>query len=372
MDEKRKLATLQKIEKLEVIPGADFILKAKLYNLEWQFVVKKDEFKEGDLCVYFEIDSLLPEKPVFEFMRERKFRVKTIKLKKTISQGICMPVTSFPNLDYLFIGEDLTNNLGVKKYLTPTERNEQLLVKNKKLTFIQRLFGFKQQKKKGSWPKFIQKTDEERIQNMNYSKIYEHFKDKKMKVTEKVDGQSATFFVKNEKKWLFFKNKYFGVCSRNIWLKKEDDSLYWKIARLYNLEQILKSQKNEMIIQGEQSYIGVQDNRYGFSIPRLFIFNIIEIRDNVPYRYDYNEIVDWCEKNSKEYLDYTRKLEIVPLENDNYYLPEKIENLIAYSTGKSKLNPKIDREGIVVRLVENGDKKLSFKVINPDYLLKYE
>jgi len=362
MDTNRNLVTIQLIEKLESIEGADFIEKAKLHNLEWEFVVRKNEFKVNDLCVYFEIDSLLPEKEWSEFMRERKFRVKTIKLKKVISQGLCMPINTFKKLEgeKLKVGMVVTEILEVKKYLTPTERNELLTIEQKKRGFLRKYFGFKSIK--GRWPTFVRKTDENRIQNMNYKSIYNEFKDKKFHVTEKIDGQSVTFFTKYRKRFFFFKQKYFGVCSRNIWLKKEDNSLYWKIARMYNIKEILNLQKNEMIIQGEQCAPGVQDNRYGFSGPKLFIFNIIEIRSGNEYHYNYVEIKEFCDKHGLTFVPYYGE----------FFLSENIENLIEYSKGVSYLNPKIKNEGFVVRYVKDGNKLLSFKVINPEYLLKYE
>lgn len=358
----RNLATIQKIEKLESIENADFIEKAKLYGLEWQFVVKKGDFHIDDLCVYFEIDSLLPEKKYFEFMRERKFRVRTIKLRKVVSQGLCMSINVFEEFKdkKLKIGMDVTDLLKVQKYLTPSERNELLSIQQKKRGFLQRYFGFK--KIKGRWPTFVKKTDENRIQTMNYKSVFNEFKNKEFYATEKIDGQSVTFFTKHRKKFFIFKRKYFGVCSRNIWLKKEDNSLYWKVARLYGIEWILKSQKNEMIIQGEQGGPGVQDNKYGFSSPFLFVFNIIEIRNNSEYHYNYHEMEEFCKKCNLLPVPFIGDLE----------LSDSVDNMIEFSKGKSVLNKKINKEGVVIRYTKNGDKKVSFKVVNPDFLLKYE
>lgn len=106
---KRKLATIQKITKLEPIPGADNIEKATV--LGWELVVKKGEFKEGDLCVYIEIDSILPEKPEFEFLRERKFRIRTIKLRNTYSQGICFPIKILENYGKLIYENNIPKEL---------------------------------------------------------------------------------------------------------------------------------------------------------------------------------------------------------------------------------------------------------------------
>lgn len=88
----RKLASIQIISDLKPIEGADKIEVATC--LGWQCVVKKGEFKIGDKCIYWEIDSIVDStNPIFEFMKERKFRVKTQKFLKTLSQGLLMPLS---------------------------------------------------------------------------------------------------------------------------------------------------------------------------------------------------------------------------------------------------------------------------------------
>src|SRR5512133_220514 len=110
----RKLASIQRIASLSPIIGADKIEKATV--LGWELVVKKDEFRVGDLCVYVEIDSILPDKPFFEFMRDRKFRVKTIKLRGQVSQGICFPLSIVPKGGDRYEDADVTEALGITKY----------------------------------------------------------------------------------------------------------------------------------------------------------------------------------------------------------------------------------------------------------------
>lgn len=358
----RKLASIEIIENLAPIEGADFIERCKLQNLEWQFVVKREEFKVGDMAVFFEIDSLLPDIPLFEFMKCRKLRVKTIKLKGTISQGLAMPVNLFPELKNinLKVGMDVTEILKIEKYLTPSEKNEKLLINQKKERFWKKYFSFKKTK---GWPTFIKKTDEERIQNLNWKNVYEQFKENKFYITEKVDGQSVTYFTKKYKILKIFNRKYLGVCSRNIWLKSRDNSDYWKSSRKYNIEKILKEQKNEMIIQAEQYGPGIQKNRYQLNEIKIMIFNIIEIKNNNEYHYNYDEMEQFCEKYN---------LPIVPLLGKKFHFFENIEDMIKISIGVSSINKNIKREGVVIRLIENGIKKLSFKIISSEYLLKYE
>ena len=198
---KRQLASIQKIRKLRPIPGADFILVAEV--LGWECIVKKDEFREGDLVVYFEVDSILPQRPEFEFMRERKFRVKTIKLKKQISQGLVMPLSVVPKaLDrsgMYYEGDDVTELLGVTKFdlQAKAERDALMALENqmrqtKIPKWLMNISAFRyiyfklNPKIKGNWPSWIQKTDESRIQS-SARKLMEHY-DKAWYVTEKLDG----------------------------------------------------------------------------------------------------------------------------------------------------------------------------------------
>ncbi len=117
----RKLVSIQRIKSLTPIEGADFIELAEI--LGWRAVTRKGEFQVGDLCAYFEVDSVLPEQDVFEFMRPRRFRVKSMRLKGTLSQGLALPISSLNlNINYLQEGDNVTKQLGVTKY-DPYESN---------------------------------------------------------------------------------------------------------------------------------------------------------------------------------------------------------------------------------------------------------
>ena len=247
----RKLASVQKIVNIEPIPSADLIEKATV--LGWEIVIgKKDNFKVGDLVVYIETDSIVPERPEYEFLRDRKFRVRTIKLKKQISQGLVLPLSVLGNqydtwhkvVEYQE-GDDVTALIGVRKY-DPEGDAEQKLIDEKvsrsksKLTkflskypWYRRIFMTK--KSRGGFPKFIHKTDEDRIQLFPH--ICENEKDTIFSVTEKIDGQSGTWFlVKNHNRFLWFGEKYiFGVCSRNLYLPKPNNSSYWTVAKKYGI-----------------------------------------------------------------------------------------------------------------------------------------
>ena len=156
-----------------------------------------------------------------------------------------------------------------------------------------------------------------------------------------------------------FTKYQFVVCSRNL-ITNDKNSLYWKIAEKYNIKQILK-ENSTLTIQGEQGDTKVQGNKYGIKEPTLWVFNIIDHEKN--YHYNHNEISNFCFKNG---------LDMVPL----YHISKlseiglTVQELVEFSKGKSVLAD-IPREGIVVRCIKDGRKLLSFKVINPDFLLKY-
>jgi hypothetical protein len=381
----RKLAHIEKIEWIRDIPGADKICTYGI--LGWEVVDQKGKYKVGDLVCYVEVDSILPNKPEFEFLRDRKFRVRIIKLKGQISMGLILPLSILPDKSikhidgYSNIGKDVTELLGITKYLSPSEQSELQqqeqkikLEKNKLKKFLMRYSWFRRlflsRTQKERFPYWVSKTDEERIQNIPH--ILEQFKDKEVYITEKIDYQSVTFTGKMVPNAIpligkFLPKKFqFVVCSRNL-TTNDKGSLYWKIAQKYNIEKILKENPT-LTIQGEQGDTKVQGNKYGIKEPTMWVFNIIDHERN--YHYNRFEMVFFCEKYN---------LPLVPLvyvDTKPYCklseLGSTVQELVEFSKGKSVINPNIEREGIVVRCIENGKKILSFKVINPNFLLKYE
>lgn len=370
----RKLAHIEVIKSLTPIDGADKIEVAEV--LGWQCVVKKGEFEVGEKIIYVEVDSVMPEKPEYEFLRERKFRIRTIKLRKQVSQGLVLPITEgYFDLSNLPTGTDVTEILGITKYLSPSERDEieqnerkRALEKSRFKKFMMRYSWFRKmflsRKAKSGFPYWISKTDEERIQNMQH--ILEQFANEKVYVTEKIDYQSVTFTGKMVPRFSGWIGKFlpkefkFIVCSRNF-TNGDKNSLYWKIAKKYNIEQILRDNPH-LTIQGEQGDSRIQDNKYGIKEPTLWVFNVIDHEKG--YHYNEYEMAYFCHKNG---------LNVVPYLDNGIRLGalgSTVQELVEFSKGKSTLAD-IPREGIVVRCIENGIKRLSFKVINPDFLLKY-
>ncbi|MDO8515390.1 MAG: RNA ligase (ATP) [bacterium] len=327
----RTLASVQKILKIEEIPGAESIVKATV--LGWSVVVKKDEFKEGDLCVYIEIDSILPAREEFAFLEKVKYRIKTIRLRGQVSQGICFPLSILPAGDCQE-GQDVTELLGIIKYEPPVPAQ---------------LAG----QVKGVFPEFIPKTDEPRIQTC--PQVLERYKDTEFYATEKIDGTSATIYVKDG---------VLEICSRRLLLREDTNNSYWKVARELNLEEKLKAAGEKYALQGELSGEGIQKNILKFHGQKLFIFNIY---DFLAGKYlPFSDIIKLCG-------DWG--VDVVPIVIESFKLPQTVEEIVKLATRKSIINPEAWAEGLVFRpKTEQFDPdlgRLSFKAVNPEFLLQY-
>lgn len=353
----RKLASIQVIEDIFPIEGKDKIVSARV--LGWNVIVTK-EFQKGDKVIYCEIDSVLPEKPEFEFLRSKNFRIKTMKMAGTISQGICFPMSILGDkADKYDVGDDVTDVIGVKKY--EPQEDESVEVHNTKknplmrFKWYRKLFA-KSKTSHSSFPSLISKTDEIRIQTVPWI-----LSDKSRYIaTEKVDGSSGSFLL--VKRNTLFGPKYdFTVCSRNLALDALDDSIYWKVAIRYGIKDVLKNIMNSpdyngtwIAIQGECIGPKVQKNKYNVTVPDLYVFNMITPSGRI---------------GSLEAKAIVEKygMKFVPIVNDNFILPDTVDEMIDIAHGKSMLGNTI-REGLVVRSV---DGKKSFKAVDPKFLLKY-
>lgn len=328
----RKLASIQKIWKLEPIEGADAIEKARV--LGWELVVKKGEFNVGDLCVYCEIDSILPERPEFEFLKPRKMRIKTVKLRGQVSQGICFPLSVLPEGTSIQEGKDVTEILGVNKYEAPIP------------AFLEGVM-------KGGFPSFIPKTDEPRVQIVQ--EMLDRHVGEECYVTEKIDGSSVTYYRNDGQ---------FGVCTRNMEILEDEKNSQWGFARETDLEDKLKKLNRNIALQGEIVGENIQKNTLDLRGQTVFFYNVFDID---AYRYlDFKDFVSVIESLG---------LKTVPVIEESYHLENDIDKLVEKSIGKSVINPKGWREGIVIRphkeQFENGER-FSFKVVNPKFLLKYD
>jgi RNA ligase (TIGR02306 family) len=342
----RKLASIRLISDIQPIEGAD---KIELVIVDgWKVVVAKDvNHKVGDKVVYCEIDSFLPIEPEFEFLRktsfkkmidEEGFRLKTIKLRGQVSQGLIIPLDDAISVmkrrngevyrEMLEIGMDVTELLGIQKYEQPIPAE---------------LAG----KVKGLFPSFLRKTDEERIQNLKEE--FDEWKnsDNTFYVTEKLDGSSATFYINNDE---------FGVCSRNLDLLETDNNSFWKVARELDLENKMREFGGNFSLQGELVGEGIQGNPYKIKGQTIRIFNVFDIDEGKYLPLD----------EFKFFVNHLG-LDTVPILDEEFKLPNSIDELLVYADDKSVLNSNFDREGVVIRSV---DRTVSFKVISNRFLLK--
>jgi RNA ligase (TIGR02306 family) len=335
MDIVRKLASVVKITNISPITGADNIVVAKVKG--WSVVVKKGEFNVGDLAVYYEIDSFLPIRPQFEFLRKSSFkrmgstegfRLKTIKLRNTLSQGLLTPIPE--GISNPTEGDDLTEVLGIVKYEPPIPAQ---------------LAG----QIKGNFPSFIPKTEEIRIQNFE-SEVGFNPMGERVYVTEKLDGTSFT---------CYFNNGVFGVCGRNWELTETDDNSLWRMAKILELKEKMTKHGKNIALQGELIGNGINGNLYRLTDHKLFFFTGYDIDKG--RRMFFDEL---------EWVLFSLQLQMVPvIEKYGFVIPKEVnivDYMLKYADGKSVLNMEVDREGIVVRGLE---KDFSFKAISNNYLL---
>jgi RNA ligase (TIGR02306 family) len=350
----RKLASIQQVSAAEPIDGADAIERLRV--LGWWVVAKKGEFRLGDKVVYCEIDSLLPERQEFEFLRAGSFkpailegdqvvqragfRIRTARLRGQVSQGICFPLKVLPSGAPVETGSDVTEWMGIVKYEPPVPIGMGGRVK-------------------GPFPGFLPKTDETRVQLLEA--LLERRRGTVFHVTEKLDGTSCTAFLRGNE---------FGVCSRNQWLDESDTSnVLVRLAMSLDLPAKLREIRDRFgfdpAIQGEAIGPGIQGNKYRLKDVELRVFNLLDI--------DTYRLVD-CDTQHLA-LEAVRLAGVPRL--GSIVLDHTVDQLVEMSMGNSQLAPSVRREGIVLRpSVEEQDPdvggRLSFKVINPEFLLKFD
>ncbi len=324
----RKLASIQRITNIQPIDRADAIEVASV--LGWKVVVKKSEFKVGDLAVFCEIDSILPPKEEFEFLKSKKYRIRTIRLRSQLSQGICFPLAILPNIN-VKEGDDVTEILEIIKWEPACDLE---------------MGG----DCKGGFPNYVGKTSEGRIQQ--FPKIIDEFMELDCYRSVKIDGTSSTFSNMNGE---------IDVCSSNL-SKKEGNSIYWQMAGKYNIVDILQEVGN-FAIQGEIAGPGIQKNKLELQKHDLFVFNVYNISET---KYlDFEEFIRFCQRFN---------LTTVPIDSASFVFNYDLDQLLDMAKGKYD-GTNNRREGIVIRpLIERYSEvlntRLSMKVINNEFLLK--
>lgn len=382
-DNQRELAYIVTIDEIKPIPNYDRVEHARVGG--WWVIVKKDQFKVGDLAIYIEVDSKVPEKEPFLFLEPKKYRVKTQKMCKVISQGLLMHPDDFGwDSSKCQLGEFVTEKLGITyyepednkrkantgdKYKAMAQRRPDIFKKpwarwmmrrnwGKKVMFL--FFG-KKKDKKNAWPSWIKKTDEERCQNMPW--LFPGG-DEEFTVTEKIDGTSTTFAIYGHGR----KQKFY-VCSRNVVQdtpEKEnwyDGNVYWEMAEKYNIKEnlisLMDSATEYIILQGETYGAGIQKRDYSMKDHDFAAFNlIVKIENQEPVRYD---------AVAMEKILTPLGIPSVPILDTVFKIPETCDELLKIAEGNSVIDGKM-REGIVIR---SKDGQRSFKAVSNPFLLKF-
>ena len=385
---KRALAYTARCGVIKPIEGADNIDLMAVNG--WNVIIKKGEFKEGDLCVYFEIDSKLPARDWSEFMIKKGYKVKTMKLNKfgVVSQGLALPIDVFginiPNEENIdltdklevtySVDEDNKRKAEINKYDKMRQRHPDLFKNNKLVKWLfARIWGRKllflflgKKKDKRSWPAWVVKTDEERCQNLPHLFPGD---DTEWIVTEKIDGSSTTFTIKGRGK-----KQEFYVCSRNVCFDTPekadkcyyDSNIYLEMAEKYNIKDVLQNildivdDAEFVTIQGETYGKNVQNRNYGLEGHDFMAFNLI-------IGYKNGEVVRF---NPAEMTLRLKLYEIpcVPILDEHFKIPTTCEEMLDYAAGtESKVDGGM-REGVVLRTY---DGKQSFKAVSNEFLLKY-
>lgn len=401
------MAYVVKIDAIEPIVGSDNCEAAVVGG--WRVMVRKNTFKSGDLAIYFEIDSKVPETQEFEFLAKKHYKVKTQKYTfggkgNFISQGLLMSFNDFEinggvpswltkiniqrnseielELPYFLteelgiiysVAEDNKRKSSNDKYSKMRARHQKLFRKNKLVRWLWNrdwgkkvLFFFLGKKKdKRGWPEWVRKTDEERCQNL--PQLFPGDSTKWI-VTEKIDGTSTTFTYKSRGK-----NKGFYVCSRNVCFDKPEkadkcfyeSNVYLEMAEKYDIENKLKilldgePEFDFVTIQGETYGEGIQKRTYGLNEHRFMAFNLI-------YGNDINN-QERQDTISMKALLTDLDIPTVPILETKFKIPKTCDELLEYAAGKSRIDGEL-REGIVLR---TWDGKNSFKAVDNDFLIKY-
>lgn len=408
----RELAYIVAIDGIEPIIGSDNCEAALVGG--WRIMVRKNTFAPGDLAIYFEIDSHVDtNRPEFAFLAAKHGNIKTQKYTfggkgLMISQGLLMAPKDFGwevrqgikdenkyilvnpaesesigELQTLSAGDFVTERLGVTyavvednsrkapsvdKYKRMARRHPKLFALRPMRWLMQHDWGKKAlfaifgraKDKKSSWPAWVVKTDEERVQNMPWI-----LQDKEEWIaTEKIDGTSTTFTMKRGK----FKKKDFYVCSRNVVFDKPDKqcfydtNVYLEMAQKYNVEEVLATLLDKVFVdaewvtlQGETYGAGIQKREYSCPEHCFMGFNLITSTNG-----RMNSVA--AEQLMKEY-----RIPWVPILDTHFVLPDTVDELLNIATAESILDHGL-REGLVLR---SQDGQRSFKAVSNEFLLKY-
>lgn len=367
----RKLVTIRAVDSVEKHPGADVLDLVKIGG--WQCASKLGTFKTGDWCFYVEIDAFVPiDHPAFAFLGKNAIkwngktgaRIKTIKLRGEISQGLLIPLHELPELRDHWADEpeefDYAETLGIEKW-------ERVLPAS--------LGGTA----RGNFPSFLRKTDQERVQNywngfghrgqfdvveykhpetgelVTYGKPRKYIRDTLYEVTVKLDGSSMT---------AYYRDGDFGVCSRNLDLVETEGNSFWQVANKLRLRERMTVLGRNIAIQGELCGPSIQGNNDKLAVANLYVFDVFDIDRFKPLNaHDRAEVITAL---NLAIPDFEEPILTVPLVEVRHFDFERIEDALDYASGPS-LNLSVKREGVVFKSIEDPD--FSFKIISNEYLL---
>lgn len=341
----RKLASIKPITHIKPIPDADAI-ECAIVDGGWPVVVKKGEYKPGDVAIYLEIDSWVPHElaPFLskgqeprEYNGVKGERLRTVKLRGQISQGLLLPVElSF----FRDPGTDVTEVLGIQKWEPPIPAQLQGQMK-------------------GPFPYFVPKTDQERCQNLR-AEIFEDHRGELYEVTVKLDGSSTTIFVKDGE---------VNVCSRNINLCETEGNSFWEAAREQNivepLLQLCEERGEEYALQGELIGEGIQGNPEKLKGQKFYLFDIYSITESRYLRRGERQTILDNLRFLGSDIEHVPILDVCFDVTRTFYT---VDDVVNFAEGPS-LNPQIQREGVVFKSLTSD---FTFKAISNSYLLKHK
>lgn len=323
------LAFVGEVVYLMAVPKSDNLLLAAVTinkYANWKGLVKKGDLHIGDLCVVFLPDSVLPHEERFSFMEKYQYRVRMQRYRGECSECLIMPLWFDEQTQMgLAVGDDITSELGVKKYEKPLPK---ALCGN----ILRRL------------PSYIPRTDEPNYQQVDFSSVFAK-KDRAYYITEKLDGTSTTAY-----RW----NGHFGVCSRNWEIAEDDHNAYWKVANKYNLRETLPE---GYALQWETCGPAIQCNPLRLKNVDGFAFDVYDIA-NRKYL-TMRMLIMFCNRIGFPVVRILRQGKRIDAETLLIYAKEEAKGF--YENGKN-------REGVIVRCQRNlMGRRISFKVLNIDY-----
>lgn len=336
----RVMARVVRVDAISPIDGADAIEVAQIGG--WKVVVKKGEFNVNSMAVYCEIDSFIPHSIAPFLTKQGQFpkvynevegqRLRTIKLRGQISQGLLLPIGVL-QIDGKWIegvvideGMDVSELLGIQRWEPPAE--------------------FRAANAKGSFPHFIPKTDQERIQNLSRSLEKWNAENHQWQVTEKIDGSSMT---------VFYKDGEVGVCSRNLELKDDGTSTFWETAKSEGLIEKLIALGKNIALQGELIGGNIQGNAYKADKFQFHLYDIFDIDSQ-----------EYLTPKNAEGVALQLNIRHVPVMEEFTTRNASMEDLLAHAEGKSMIGVKPEREGLVFKSLQ--EPGTSFKVVSNRWL----